>query len=247
LHTSTNYANTGHSRQALDVALVFDMDGTLLDGREAVVNAVAEGLHETYRHFNLPVPTIDHDRIAAAIGLPTPTFFRAATDPGTVPPELIDRFVGEFEVRSTRAEVAALQRGETDLFAGAEHTLQALVDRGHPLALFSNANDPYFEAVVETHELRRFFHQAISLESAVRQRLARNKAGIVRHLADQHAQAVVIGDRVHDIEAGRSAGALTVGCLYGFGKPEELRSADWTINSLPELLELPLTKSATRQ
>lgn len=223
-----------------DVALVFDMDGTLLDGREAVVDAVAEGLHETYRHFNLPVPDIDRSRIATAMGLPTPTFFRAACDLETVPADLVDRFIGEFEVRSTRAEVAALQRGETDLYDGAEETLSALVKRGHPLSLFSNANDPYFEAVVTAHGLERFFAQTVSLEHAVRQRLARNKAGIVKHLAGRYPQTVVIGDRVHDIEAGRSAGARTVGCLYGFGAPEEFVAADWTISKLPELLDLPL-------
>jgi phosphoglycolate phosphatase-like HAD superfamily hydrolase len=216
------------------------MDGTLLDGREAVVEAVAEGLQETYRHFNLPTPSIDRNRIAAAIGLPTPAFFRQACDLSTVPNNLEDRFVGEFEVRSTRAEVAALQRGETDLYEGTEETLSILVERGHPLSLFSNANNPYFEAVVQAHELRRFFQQTVSLENAVRRRLARNKAGIVRHLAGKHKRTVVIGDRVHDIEAGLSVGARTVGCLYGFGKPEEFTSADWTIAKLPELLDLPL-------
>jgi phosphoglycolate phosphatase len=242
LHPSKKSAKISQDRLHADVALVFDMDGTLLDGRKAVVDAVVTGLHETYRHFNLPIPDIDRNRIAAAIGLPTPTFFHAACDLDTLPPDLVDRFIGEFEVRSTRAEVAALERGETDLYEGTEETLSILVERGHPLSLFSNANNPYFEAVVKAHGLRRFFRQTVSLENAVRRRLARNKTGIVRHLAGKHTQTVVIGDRVHDIEAGRSAGARTVGCLYGFGTPEEFTSADWTISKLPELLDLPLSK-----
>jgi phosphoglycolate phosphatase len=220
------------------------MDGTLLDGRKAVVEAVAEGLAETYRHFQIPLPPIDHRRIAAAIGLPTPDFFRSAIDPDTVPADMRDLFISEFEVQSTRAEVAALARGETDLFEGTEETLQKLVDRGHPLALFSNANDPYFEAVVKAHDLSRYFGQTISLEKAVRNRMARNKTGIVRYLTGQSPRAVVIGDRVHDIDAGRSAGARTVGCLYGFGEPHEFTAADWTINSLPEILDLPLAQTS---
>ena len=246
LRVSTNSSEVGQVHFASDVTLVFDMDGTLLDGREAVVDAVAEGLTGTYHHFQLPLPDIDRARIATAIGLPTPDFFSSSFDHATVPPDLVDRFVGEFEVRSTRAEVAALQRGATDLYAGAEATLQALVARGHSLALFSNANDPYFEAVVATHGLHRFFHQTISLERAIRERVARNKAGIVHHLTSQAAQVVVIGDRVHDIEAGRSVGARTVGCLYGFGTPDEFVSADWTIQSLPEILNLPLARTPSR-
>ncbi|MFH1843743.1 MAG: HAD family hydrolase [bacterium] len=230
---------------AAEVALIFDMDGTLLDGREAVVDAVREGLAATYRHFDLPVPPLDRDRIAAAIGLPTPAFFRAVFDPLTVPGGIQDRFVGEFEVRSTRAEVAALERGDTELYAGVELALETLVERGHPLALFSNANAPYFDAVVRAHKLDRYFNRTVSLELAVRHRVARTKTGIVAHLARNFTQSVVIGDRIHDIEAGRSSGARTVGCLYGFGKPVEFTSADWTISQLPEILELPLTTPAS--
>jgi phosphoglycolate phosphatase-like HAD superfamily hydrolase len=230
---------------AAEVALVFDMDGTLLDGRAAVVDAVQEGLEATYRHFRLPIPACDRQQIAAAIGLPAPEFYRAAFDLQTVPLELRDRFIGEFEVRSTRAEVAALRRGETDLYEGAEETLATLAQRGHSLALISNANALYFEAVIKAHALKRFFQQCLSLESATRWRLARNKAGIVRFLAQDTRRAVVIGDRIHDIEAGRRCGAWTVGCLYGFGQPAELAAADWTISRLPEILTLPLAVPAT--
>jgi phosphoglycolate phosphatase len=172
--------------------------------------------------------------------LPSPTFFQAAHDQRTVPDDLRDRFIGEFEVRSTRAEVAALARGETALYPGVEQTLQALRRRGHPLALFSNANAPYFEAVVKAHRLDRFFTHTYSLELAIRARVARSKAGIAAYVARDSAQSVVIGDRVHDIEAGRSSGARTVGCLYGFGAPDEFTAADWTIDNLPAILELPL-------
>jgi phosphoglycolate phosphatase len=231
---------------AQEVAIVFDMDGTLLDGRQAVVEAVATGLAETYQHFCLQEPTIDRSRIAACIGLPTGSFYRTAYEKGTVPAELRDRFVAEFEVRSTRNEVAALRRGEGTLFGGAESTLQTLAERGHPLLLFSNANHPYFAAVVEAHSLDRFFNQALSLENAVRHRVARNKAGMVSHLVQSFPRSVVVGDRVHDIEAGIAAGARTVGCLFGFGGPEEFRQADWTVSSLPEILELPLAAPEPR-
>lgn len=223
-----------------DVALVFDTDGTLLDGRQAVIDAVAEGLSATYRHFHLPAAAEDRERIALAMGLPAPMFFRTAFAPDTVPASLQDAFACEFEVRSTRAEVAALQRGETQLYPGVEETLARLVDRGHKLALFSNAASPYFEAVVRVHHLDRFFGKRLSLETAVRTRIARDKKGIVRHLAAGVLASVVIGDRVHDIEAGHAVGARTVGCLYGFGGPAEFATATWTIAAIEELLDLPL-------
>jgi phosphoglycolate phosphatase len=221
-------------------ALVFDTDGTLVDARSAVIDAVLEGLAETYGHFSLPTPGLGRERVGAAMGLPATTFFRASFDPNTVPSDLHDAFASEYEVRSTRAEVAALHRGASELYAGVEDTLAALAERGHAMALYSNATEPYFRAVVEVHRLERFFSRTLSLEHAVRQRLARHKAGMVRFLTRGYDQAVVVGDRSHDVEAGRAAGAYTVGCLYGFGEARELAEADWHVECAGDLLELPL-------
>lgn len=228
------------------LTLVFDTDGTLLDARAAIVDAVAEGLAETYRHFGLPQPPASaREHIAGAIGLPATAYFRAACPPGTVPAELLDRFLAEFEVRSTRCEVAALRRGGTRLFPGVEATLAALGERGHALCLMSNAGAAYFDAVVAAHGLARWFRRTLSLEEAARRRLARDKAGMVRHLlADERPgggepSGVVVGDRAHDVDAGRAAGALTVGCTWGFAAVGELQGADWSIDALPDLLQLP--------
>ena len=225
-----------------ETMIIFDTDGTLMDGRHAVIDAVIEGLVATYGHFQLPAPAPDRDRIALSMGLPSSTFFRTAFDPSTVPTELRDPFVGEFEVQSTRAEVAALSRGDSQLYAGAVQTLATLRARGFQLALFSNASEPYFQTVVEVHRLDRWFSRTLSLEYAVRRRLARHKTGMVRHLAQGYENVVVVGDRIHDIEAGQALGARTVGCRYGFGESKELERANWTIDGLSEMLELPLAQ-----
>lgn len=225
--------------------IVFDTDGTLMDGRVAVLDAVASALADTYDHFELPLPTLDRERMGLAMGLPATTFFRTAFDPATVPADLQHAFVGEFEVRSIRSEVAALRRGESHLYPGAIEALAFLRDRGFALALYSNATRPYFETVREVHELDRWFSRALCLEDAVRRRLARDKAGMVRHLSRGHRHVAVVGDRVHDIEAGQETGAITVGCRYGFGAPDELDDAHWCIDELSELKALPFIQAGT--
>lgn len=227
--------------------IIFDTDGTLMDGRRAILDAVAEGLTATYHHFELPDPEPDRERIGLAMGLPASVFFRTAFDPSTVPSDLRDAFVGEFEVQSTRAEVAALRAGGSQLYEGAEDTLDALRGRGYDLALFSNAAEPYFQTVVDVHGLDRWFTRTLSLEYAMRRRLARDKCGMLHHLARGYERLVVVGDRVHDIEAGRALGARTVGCRYGFGERHELGEADWCIDRVDELLGLPLDHTAPHQ
>ncbi len=222
--------------------VIFDTDGTLMDGRLAVIDAVAAGLVATYEHFQLPIPEPDSERIGLAMGLPSSTFFRTAFDPASVPEDLRGPFVAEFEVQSTRAEVAALRGGNSQLYAGTEETLTALRDRGHDLALMSNAGEPYFQTVIEVHHLDQWFCRTLSLEYAVRRRLARHKSGVVRYLAQGYDEVVVVGDRIHDIDAGRALGARTVGCRYGFGCQEELEQADWVIDEPRQLLDLPLAR-----
>jgi len=229
-----------------DRCIVFDTDGTLMDGRHAIIDAVASALEVTYQHFELPVVSPDRERITLAMGLPAPVFFRTAFDPTTVPGDLRNAFVCEFEVQSTRAEVAALRRGESQLYEGAEETLRALHERGFTLALFSNAAEPYFQTVIEVHGLDRWFARTLSLEYAVRRRLARNKAGMVRHLSAGCRDVVVVGDRVQDIEAGQALGARTVACRYGFGEEAELREADWYVDCPREILDLPVAAAEAR-
>jgi phosphoglycolate phosphatase len=230
-------------RQPDNPTLIFDTDGTLVDARSAVVDAVCEALTDTYGHFLLPSPPPARERVCAAMGLPAPEFFRACFAPDSVPPAVQAAFAAEFEVRSLRAEVAALRRGAGRLYDGVEETLARLREQGHRLVLFSNAAEPYFRAVVDVYDLDRYFAQTLSLEAAVSRRLARHKAGMARYLA-QGAPSVVVGDRVHDIDAGRAAGARTVGCLYGFGVPGEFQDADWQITAPVDLLGLPLSAPA---
>jgi phosphoglycolate phosphatase-like HAD superfamily hydrolase len=219
--------------------ILFDMDGTLLDSRAAVVDAVAEGLTGAYRHHGLPSAAPDRQLIADCMGLPSAEYFARTYDTDTVPPELRADFAATYARLTAAAEVAAIEAGRTTLYPGAEETLAVLAER-HSLLLFSNAGRIYFRAVIAGHGLGRFFDDALCLEEAVAQGVATDKAGMVAALATDPSRAVVVGDRASDIEAGRAAGARTVGCRHGFGTPEELQAADWVVDGLPELISLPL-------
>jgi phosphoglycolate phosphatase len=51
--------------------------------------------------------------------------------------------------------------------------------------------------------------------------------------------AAMVGDSINDIAAGRGAGAVTVGCTYGYGRGSELAEADYRIDGFAELMKLP--------
>jgi uridine kinase len=47
----------------------------------------------------------------------------------------------------------------------------------------------------------------------------------------------IVGDRVHDIDAAKETGALSIGVLYGYGE-DEPKKADLTINKFSDLLAI---------
>ncbi len=221
----------------IPTTLLFDMDGTLLDSRAAVVDAVADGLTGAYRHHELPPAIPDRDLIADCMGLPSREYFATAYPPGTVPPDLRDAFAETYGRLTAEHEVAAITGGRTALYPGVAETLAALKTR-HELILFSNAGTVYFRAVIAGHDLERYFSNSLCIEEAVDRGIATDKAGMVRALVDDPSRAVVVGDRAGDIEAGQAAGTRTVGCLHGFGSLKELQAADWLVDGLPGLLDL---------
>ncbi len=132
------------------------MDGTLLDSRAAVVDAVAAGLRRAYGHHGLPVVDADRKLLADCMGLPSRAYFEQAFAPATVPEATRSAFADSYERFTAEEEVAAIARGETRLYDGVEETLAELKARGHRLLLFSNAGRIYFDAVVAGHDLGRF-------------------------------------------------------------------------------------------
>jgi phosphoglycolate phosphatase len=46
---------------------------------------------------------------------------------------------------------------------------------------------------------------------------------------------VIVGDRFHDMDAGKDNGILTIACDYGYGTISELENADFHINDINEL------------
>ena len=50
-------------------------------------------------------------------------------------------------------------------------------------------------------------------------------------------EALLVGDSIYDIEAGRAAGMRTVAALYGYGTPSFSSQADYRIASIEDLPE----------
>ena len=94
-------------------AVVFDLDGTLVDSREAVIDAVASGVREVARRHGHGDVEIDESVLIGALGQPSREYFRAI-----LPRRLVD-LADEVKEVATRHEVEALQAAGREVAGGA--------------------------------------------------------------------------------------------------------------------------------
>jgi len=133
-------------------AVAFDLDGTLVDSSNAVLDAVAAGVRDvTGRHGK--ALDVSRDVILGALGQPAGDYYRSILPAGLV------HLAAEVQEAATALEVAAMQDGRDHLFPRVRETLDALRSRGFRLACISNAQLPYFRAALDHQGLaERFDH-----------------------------------------------------------------------------------------
>lgn len=206
-------------------AVVFDMDGTLVDSGALAIASAFDGLHMYYVARDLPAHLPEPAAILGALGLPSLDYFAAL-----LPPE---RRADAPEVREhvTRAEVERLERGEGRLMPGALATLATLRRAGWALGLVSNCGRAYFDANLRQLGLGAAVDVALCLDDGPSK--TDNVHAALAALGRRGG--AMVGDRAGDVEAGRAAGLATIGCRYGFGSSAELAAADHTIGALDEL------------
>lgn len=120
-------------------------------------------------------------------------------------------------------------------YKGAEQTLDMLHKEGYSMLILSNSKRIDGEIHFREFQMDRWFDTWYDCESFD----WAPKTDIIKEVAkDYPGQLIVIGDRKSDIDAARSIGMKSVGCLYGYGTPEELSASDYQIADIKELPEI---------
>jgi len=216
-------------------AMIFDLDGTLVDSRRAIVRAVAQGVHTVLQRQKIVDQMPDEHAIMDAMGLPPAEYYRRI-----LPPELA-HLAKEVKESATAAEVEVLAKGEGKLYPAVAETLKELRACGVRLAIVSNAQEPYFRAclrylglsaLVEHAECHEELPAGVEGGKPVLLRRA------LQELQVEAANSVMVGDRREDIAAGHKLGCKTVGLSYGFAREGELEDADHLFGEFRRLLEL---------
>jgi phosphoglycolate phosphatase len=217
-------------------AVVFDLDGTLVDSRVAIIDAVRTGVRDAVAAAGLPQPDIDDATLRGALGKPAREYFLA------ILPETLGHLADAVKEASTHREVAALASGHGRLYPGVLDALDALRGAGVRLAAVSNAQAPYFRAALEHTGLGERFdhtecHEELPPDAAPPFKLTLLRRAL-QALDVQATRALMVGDRAEDIEAGQAAGCATLAIPFGFGSEKELAGADARLDGYDRLASI---------
>jgi phosphoglycolate phosphatase len=205
-------------------AVFFDLDGTLVDSRAGVVQAVGEGIRDCFNAHAVELSPPSQERIIAGLGMPAGLYFRSLL------PAEFHHLAADAQARSTELEISALAKGHGSLFDGTLDALGRLREAGLSIGIVSNAQKGYFDAALKYFGLGALadFHLCHD-DLPVGERAAGKQALLGRALAALEIAgrlAAMVGDRGDDMSAARSHGCRGFGVRCGFGDAQELEAAE---------------------
>lgn len=191
--------------------VLFDLDGTLTDPREGIVNCIRHALSA------LKIEIDEGIDLTSFIGPPLRDTFRTLC---------ADDEIAETAVAVYRQRFSTIGLFENRLYDGIETCLQALVDAGVSNYVVTSKPTLYSRRIVEHFGLNEYFK--VVYGSNLDGSLA-DKTQLIRHVIETEniaaTDAVMIGDRKFDVIGANNHGMRCIGVLWGYGSERELRDA----------------------
>jgi phosphoglycolate phosphatase len=206
-------------------AILFDMDGTLIDSFVGIANA--------YRYMckSLGIPEIpDHD-VRRLIG-----------------PPIEEAIATQFHFESNEVNIAVKyhreyysSRGihEYAKYPGTDGLIMGLKDLGFSLYIATSKPTVYAREIVIESGWESFFKGVSGAElDGSRRHKVDVIAWVLQHLAVDESAVAMVGDRTEDVLGGKEHGLSCIGVDWGFNSAEELleAGASFVATSSAELL-----------
>ena len=186
---------------ARPLALLFDLDGTLVDSIELIRSSFRHACAEVLRR------EIEEEEWLAGVGTPLRTQMR-------------DFARDDAECDALIAAYRAFQLVHHDRllgeYAGVRDALATLRAEGHSMGIVTSKGDAFAMRALTAMRLSEFMDVVIGCDSSTRHKPDPEPVHLaLRRLGALPADAIFVGDSPHDIAAGNAAGVTTVGVLWG--------------------------------
>lgn len=197
--------------------ILFDLDGTLTDSRLGITSSIRHALWEN----GLTVPDVAD--LNWCIGPPIHESFRKLVGPGASE-ELFERTLATYRERYGSAGLY-----ENSVYPEIAETLATLRAEGHTLHVATSKAECYARPILEHFGLSENF---FSINGSELDGSRANKAELIAHVLQLFRipaiDAVMIGDREHDMRGAEKNGIPAIGVLWGYGTGAELMKSGAT-------------------
>ena len=212
-------------RTAALEAVLFDLDGTLIDSIELIL---ASFRYSTEVVLGAPLPDED---LLRNVGVPLARQMREFS------PEHAEELLRVYREHNARVHDEMLKR-----YSGVEEALLAIAASGMKLGVVTSKMRHMAFRGLERFDLARFFDVLVASDDVDVHKpdphpllVAANELGV------PIARCAYVGDSPHDMAAARAAGCVAIAALWGAFEREVVLEpgADYALDSASQLLCLP--------
>ncbi|MDQ7080895.1 MAG: HAD hydrolase-like protein [Paracoccaceae bacterium] len=193
-------------------AIFIDLDGTLIDPKEGITRSIQHALRE----LGADVPSMND--LTWCIGPPLWESLPTLLGPHGDVQAAIDLY---------RERFTDVGLYEADVYDGIGEMLMDLRETGLPLYVATSKPHSYAQTIIEHFGIS---HYVDGLFGSELDGTRADKTSLLAHAlaetgADPHG-SVMIGDRRHDVLGAQNNDIPSLGVLWGYGEPDELRLAE---------------------
>lgn len=193
-------------------AVLFDLDGTLLD----TLSDLAESMNSVLQHMGFPQHSIDSYRFHVGDGVDE--LCRRV-----LPPDRLDAATLQAAAQAMRAEYGSRWDRKTRPYDGIPELLDSLVALGVRMAVLSNKPHDFTKCCVSRLLGRWRFDVVQGLDNAIPKKPNPGGAQAIAQLfGRQPEEFIYLGDTNTDMKTAVAAGMYPVGALWGFRPAQEL-------------------------
>ena len=191
-------------------AILFDLDGTLTDSGEGIINCAVM----TLEHFGLPVPSREEMRVF--VGPPLSEIFQKFG----VPADKIDEAITVY-----RSRYVPIGKYENTPYPGIRELLEALISHGHKLYVATSKPESMSIDILEHFDLAKYFTRICG---AAMDKSRNSKEAVIAYLlkeCGEDADMIMVGDTTFDIIGSKAHGIPCIGVSWGYGEVKDMIEA----------------------
>lgn len=208
--------------------ILFDLDGTLVESGPSITTSIRHALSE------ISGPILDQPTLNSFIGPPLRVSFNEIAG---LEGEQLERAIAIYMNHQLETGISLVT-----VYPEIPELIKQLHDAGVPLAVATSKRTENARIVLENTDLLKYFPIVSGAEPErleKRHSIETALAGLQKADIDV-ADAIMIGDRVHDVEGAAHFDMPCIAVTWGYGTASEWKKAESIVKSVDELRGLLL-------